>query len=95
MMTTGQKILTQGYYVDETPTYPYLLTKLTFGTIVRIPHTRIGIGIQYNLNSITGEDDGASAIIDEKAPAEHYYLHSTTNEKYKYNNGGISFCLSF
>ncbi len=95
MMTTGQKILTQGYYVDETPTYPYLLTKFTFGTIVRIPRTRIGIGIQYNLNSITGEDDGASAIIDEKAPAEHYYLHSTTNEKYKYNNGGISFCLSF
>ncbi|TWW01996.1 hypothetical protein [Chitinophaga pinensis] len=95
MMTTGQKILTAGYHVDETPTYPYLLTKFTFGTTFRIPRTRIGIGVQYNLNSITGEDDGASAIIDEKAPAEHYYLYSTTNEKYKFNNGGISFCWSF
>jgi hypothetical protein len=94
LMTTGQKILTAGYHVDETPTYPYLLTRFTFGTIYRIPHTKIGLGIQYNLNSISGESDGSSAIINESAPSEHYYLHSTTNEKYKWNNGGISFCWS-
>lgn len=89
MLTTSQKILTSGYSLDETPTFPYLLTKFTFGTIYRIPRTKIGIGVQYNLNSISGEKDGASAIINDKAPQEHYYLHSTTNEKYKYNNAGV------
>lgn len=89
MLTTSQKILTPGYSLNETPTFPYLLTKFTFGTIYRIPRTKIGIGIQYNLNSISGEKDGASAIINDKAPQEHYYMHSTTNDKYKYNNAGV------
>lgn len=90
--TLSQKVLTPGFSLDETPTYPWLINKWTLGTVYKIPKTGIGLGVQYNINSLKGEKDGASPIKYNKDPNGHYYLDHTTDEIYKFNNLGISFC---
>lgn len=88
----SNKVLTPGFLLKEDPEFPAFVTRWTFGAVYKIPRTRIGVGIQYNLHSIKGEEDESHPLINNKYPDEHYYLSTTTNERYKFNNAGISFC---
>ena len=88
----SHEVLTPGFTLEEDPAFPSFITKWTFGAVYKIPGTRVGVGIQYNLNTIKGEEDQSEPVIDHKYPDEHYYLRATTDEKYRFNNAGISFC---
>ncbi|GAA0563129.1 hypothetical protein [Chitinophaga japonensis] len=87
----SNEVLTPGFSLEDDPTFPSFITKWTFGAVYRFPRTRIGLGIQYNLNTIKGEEDRSEPVINNKYPDEHYYLRTTTDEQYKFNNAGVSF----
>ncbi|MFL5772963.1 MAG: hypothetical protein ACJ75F_07390 [Flavisolibacter sp.] len=95
LINAGSGIRSEGYSLDEQPTYPWATSRFTFGMTYHIPKTNVGFGVHYNLNTIQGDDDGASKVRNDHNPNENYYLKSTTSEKYKYNNAGISFSWGF
>ena len=92
------KLLTPGYdypdVKDDLNVFKFQgFAKL--GVHMRIPGTRIGMGVHYTLNTIKG-----STLIDEDSPYSEikqgttkYFVGGSEIEKYKFNQVGASFLI--
>lgn len=87
----SKKILSPEFAAKDETSLPNIGNRLTFGTIIKIPKTKLAIGVQYVVHSINGEEDAANPITYNKDRSRTYTLFRTTTEKYQYSNWGISF----
>jgi hypothetical protein len=67
---------------------PIFGTRTSLGLIFKIPKTKIGIGVQYNMHSINGETGQSKLIRNSSNPNAVYYMRRTTDEKYQFQNWG-------
>jgi hypothetical protein len=91
-VTTERKMLTDRFSFDDVngkDGLPVFGTRTTLGLILKIPKTKIGIGVQYNMHSIKGETD-QSKLIRYSGSSGVYYMRRTTDDRYQFQNWGVS-----
>lgn len=84
-------VLTPDYKFEETPILPMGVSRITFGSVFRIPKTGIALGVLYNLNSVKGDEEGVGQLEHTKDTERNYSMGGTTDKVYKFNNLGVSF----
>jgi outer membrane biosynthesis protein TonB len=95
LYTVGKTIKSNGSYTlnDDTSPFPLINLKLSVGMDIIIPKTSVGLGIRYNINSISGTTDLSDPINNTKDSntSNYYYITSTVQDSYKFNNLGVRF----
>jgi hypothetical protein len=76
---------------------PHFQTYFKFGGVLRIPKIRLGIGLNYTMNTINNENvmelrDGNSKL---RFQNKMYYLDEPLDKKYKFNQFGASLMYFF
>jgi hypothetical protein len=92
-ITTERKMLTDRFSFDDVngkESLPVFGARTTFGLILKIPKTKIGIGVQYNMHSVNGETGQSKLIRYSGNSSAVYYMRRTTDEHYQFQNWGVS-----
>lgn len=93
-ISTGRTLLNSDFTLKDFGMVPLWRTKTTLGATLNIPKTKLAIGVQYHMYSISGKDyttgNTGEEIIYNKDQANHYYYGKTTNDNYKFSNIGVS-----